>query len=401
MQDEFEHPLSPVQVGPFRLRNRVLVTAHVPGLEQGGIASEAFIAYQQARARGGAALQISGSSAVHWSGSVGTGRGLDCTADGTVGAYRQLADAIHSENGRFLVQLGHSAAAVNIADAGKPLWAPSAVSSEIHREMPKTMTQADIAEVVEAHGAATKRVREGRLDGVEILAAFGFLVSAFLSPYSNRRDDDYGGSLQNRMRFALEVIDAVREAAGPDLIIGMRIPGEERVPGGLTLDDMTGIAKILAATGKLDYLNVIVGTNYNRIQRMEHWPPTPAPHGLFVPLAQAIKAVVDIPVFTTGRITDPRMADAIIRDGKADMVGMTRAHLSDPDVVAKISSGRSEQIRPCVGANLCIAQATEGKPIRCFHNPETARELAWGPSEPATKPQHVAVIGGGPAGMEA
>jgi len=401
MQDEFKHLLSPIVIGSMTLRNRVLVTAHVPGLEQNGIATDAFIAYQRARAHGGAALQISGASSVHWSGSVGKGRGLDCTAPGSVEAYQRLADAIHAEGGRFLIQLGHSAATVNIADAGQPLWAPSSISSELHRELPKAMSVQEIAEIVEAHETATANVRKGGLDGVEILAAFGFLAGAFLSPYSNKRKDDYGGSLENRMRFALELVDAVRLAAGPDLIVGMRIPGEERVPGGLGRNDMIEIAERLSATGKLDYLNVIVGTNYKRIQRAEHWPPTPAPHGLFVHLAEDIRTHSDIPVFTTGRITDPRMADAIIRDGRADMVGMTRAHISDPDFVAKCSSGQVDTIRPCVGANLCISQATEGKPLRCFHNPEAGREAEWNRNTPSGSLKHVVVIGGGPAGLEA
>jgi NADPH-dependent 2,4-dienoyl-CoA reductase/sulfur reductase-like enzyme len=181
----------------------------------------------------------------------------------------------------------------------------------------------------------------------------------------------------------------------------MRIPGEERTEGGLTLADMTEIAKRLAATGKLDYLNVIAGTNSDRLMRWEHWPPTPAPHGLFVPLAAAIKQAVGIPVFTTGRITDPALADAIVREGKADMVGMTRAHIADPDIVRKISEGRPSDIRPCVGANVCINRVQAGGPLRCFHNPEAAREHDWGLARPAAKPKRVAIIGAGPAGLEA
>jgi len=401
METSFPHLLSPIAIGPRRIRNRVLVTAHVPGLERDGLVTDDYIAYQRARARGSAGLQVTGSTAVHRTGSVGHGRSLDNTRPEIVEGYRRLADAIHSEGGTFLVQLGHAAATVQDTDAGRPLLAPSDVQSGLVRETPRAMSLTDIDEVVEAHAAAARRVRDGGLDGIEILGAFGFLVAAFLSPLSNRRDDDYGGPLENRMRFARRVIDAVRDAAGPDLIVGMRIPGDERVPGGLGVADMQEIAALLAATGKLDYLNVIVGTNYDRIQRMEHWPPTPAPHGLFVPLAAGIKARVAIPVFTTGRVTDPAMAEAILARGDADMVGMTRAHIADPELVAKLSAGRLDDIRPCVGANLCIAQATEAKPIRCFVNPLTGRERAWGPPERAARPRHVVVIGAGPAGLEA
>jgi thioredoxin reductase len=203
------------------------------------------------------------------------------------------------------------------------------------------------------------------------------------------------------MRFLLRTIDAVRAGVGRDRILGVRLPGDEKVVGGLTQSDLQEIAKLLAQTGLVDYLNIIVGTNYERAGRMDHWPPTPAPHGLFVPLAAGIKSQVAVPVFTAGRIIDPAMANAIIERGDADMVGMTRAQISDPDLVRKLIEGRPQDIRPCVGANLCIAQAMASKPIRCIHNPMTGRDAAWGDLSPTDAPKNVTVIGGGPAGLEA
>ena len=401
LAEHLQNLLSPLRIGPKTIRNRALVTAHVPGLEKDGMASDAYIAYQRARAKGGAGLQISGSSTVHATGSVGAGRTLDNTKPEIVDTYKRLAEAMHEEGGRFLVQLGHAAATVNDQDLGRPLWAPSAVPSQLVREMPEVMTKAMINEIVEAYAMATTRVRAGGLDGVEILGAFGQLPAAFLSPLTNKREDEYGGTLENRMRFLHELIDAVRGAAGADCIVGLRLPGDERTQGGLTQADMETIAPQLCAAGKLDYLNVVAGTNYDRIMRMEHWPPTPAPHGLYVPLAAAIKARVDIPVFTSGRVTDPRLAEQILAKGEADMVGMTRAHIADPDLVAKVKANRLDDIRPCVGANLCISNATEAKTVRCMHNPEAAREHEWGPQTTAGKAKRVAVIGGGPAGLEA
>ncbi len=397
----FQHLLEPIQIGPKTIRNRALVTAHVPGLEKDGLVSEAFIAYQQARARGGAGLQISGSSSVHATGSVGAGRSLNNTKPEIVEGYKRLAEAIHGEGGRFLVQLGHAAASVNDQDAGRPLWAPSAVSSQLVREMPEVMTRAMIEEIIEAYAVAAGRVKAGGLDGVEILGAFGQLPAAFLSPLTNKREDEYGGTPEKRMRFLSELIDAVRAEVGRGLIVGLRMPGDERTEGGLTQADMEAFAPKLTASGKLDYLNVVAGTNYDRIMRMEHWPPTPAPHGLYVPLAAAIKAKVKIPVFTSGRVTDPALAEEILANGHADMVGMTRAHIADPDLVRKVAEGRPGDVRPCVGANLCISNATEGKTIRCLHNPEAAREYEWGPQKRVETAKRVAVIGGGPAGLEA
>ena len=399
--EQYRHLLSPIDIGPFTLRNRVLVTAHVTGLESGGHVNDDYIAYQLAKARGGAALQITGSTAVHRTGAVGAGRGLNASDDSCINGYQRLADAIHSHDGRLLVQLGHAGANVADTGAGRPLIAPSPIMSRLSRETPKQMTISEIDEIVDAHGTAADRVRKGNLDGVELLSAFGYLPAAFLSPYSNTRTDEYGGSLDNRMRFLLRIIDAVRTSVGRNRILGVRLPGDERVAGGLTQSDLQKIARLLAQTGLVDYLNIIVGTNYERSGRMDHWPPTPAPHGLFVPLAAGIKSQVAVPVFTTGRITDPAMANAIIERGDADMVGMTRAQISDPNIVRKLIEGRPQDIRPCVGANLCIAQGMASKTIRCIHNPTTGRETSLGDQSPTNTPKNVTVIGGGPAGLEA
>lgn len=401
MIGQYKHLLSPIDVGPFTLRNRVLVTAHVPGIETEGHINDAYIAYQQAKAQGGAALQISGSTAVHRTGAVGAGRGLNASDDSCIDGYQRLADAIHHHEGRFLIQIGHAGANVADTDAGRPLVAPSPIMSRLSRETPKQMTLGEIDEMVEAFGTAAARVRKGGLDGVELLSAFGYLHAAFLSPYSNIRSDDYGGPLENRMRFLLRTIDAVRTGIGSDRIFGVRLPGDEQVEGGLTQSELQEIAALIAQTGQVDYLNIIVGTNYERAGRMDHWPPTPAPHGLFVPLAAGIKSRVAVPVFTTGRITDPAMANAIIERGDADMVGMTRAQISDPELVRKLVEGRPQDIRPCVGANLCIAQAMASKQIRCIHNPMTGREAAWGDATPTDASKNVTIIGGGPAGLEA
>ena len=401
MPDQYKHLLSPIDVGPFTLRNRVLVTAHVPGIETNGQVNDAYIRYQIAKTKGGAALQISGSTAVHRTGAVGAGRGLNASDDGCIEGYKRLADAVHDLGGRFLIQLGHAGANVTDTDAGRPLLAPSPIMSRLSRETPKQMTIGEIDELVDAHGSASFRVRKSGLDGVELLSAFGYLPAAFLSPYSNNRSDDYGGSLENRMRFLLRSIDAVRTGIGSDRLLGVRLPGDEQVEGGLSQSELQDIAALIAQTGKVDYLNIIVGTNYDRSGRMNHWPPTPAPHGLFVPLAAGIKSRVDLPVFTAGRITDPAMANKIIEQGDADMVGMTRAQISDPNLVQKLLEGRPQDIRPCVGANLCIAQAMASKPIRCMHNPMTGRESEWGKIAQSDEPKNVTIIGGGPAGLEA
>ena len=399
----FPHLLSPIRIGPKRLRCRVLVTAHEIRLGDGRIPGPRYAAYHRARARGGAGLQITGCTAVHHTGGLGSGGALANVDDSIIDGYRVLSGAVHEEGGVILAQLGHSAATTHATEPGAPVWAPSAVAGELMRrgQRAHAMSVAEIAEIVAAFGAAAERCRKGGMDGVEILAAFGFLVAAFLSPVANRRTDDYGGSLENRMRFCREVVSAVRDAVGPDGIVGLRIPGDELVEGGLEIEEMKAVARAVESDGKVDYLNVIAGTNMDRLLRAEHWPPTPAQHGLFVHLAAAVRSAVELPVFTVGRITDPVQAERILADGEADMVGMTRAHVADPDLIAKLRDGRLDDIRPCVGANVCIRNGLEGRSIGCIHNPQAGRELTWGDPVPAGRSLDVAVVGGGPAGLEA
>jgi mycofactocin system FadH/OYE family oxidoreductase 2 len=398
---EFPHLFSALQVGPITLRNRVFVSAHQPGLAEGGLPGERYIAYQRARARGGAALQITGATAVHPTAGYLAPHMLANLDDRIVYGYRRLAEAVHAEGGRILAQLAHGGALGHTVGGELPLWAPSPVAAELYRQIPHEMAREEIAEVVQAFADAAWRVRSGGLDGVEINAAFGLLIAAFLSPYANHRTDEYGGGLDNRLRFCLEVVEAARRGAGPDLIVGVRIPGDERVIGGLDRDQMREVARRLEATGQVDFLNVIAGTNLDRFERVRHWPPTPAPPGLWVELAAGIKQAVKLPVFTVGRITDPRHAERILAAGQADMVGMTRAHIADPEIVRKAAAGRLNDIRPCVGANVCIGRLMDGAAIRCLHSPETGREAEWGPLRPAFRPKQVVVVGGGPAGLEA
>ena len=399
----FPHLLSPIRIGSKRLRCRVLVTAHEIRLGDGRIPGARYAAYHRARARGGAGLQITGCTAVHHTGGLGSGGALANVDDSIIDGYRVLSGAVHEEGGVILAQLGHSAATTHATEPGAPVWAPSAVTGELmrHGQRAHAMSVGEIAEIVAAFGAAAERCRKGGMDGVEILAAFGFLVAAFLSPLANRRTDHYGGSLDNRLRFCREVISAVRDAVGSDGILGLRIPGDELIEGGLELEEMKAVARAVESDGKLDYLNVIAGTNMDRLLRAEHWPPTPARHGLFVHLAAGVRSAVELPVFTVGRITDPVQAERILANGDADMVGMTRAHVADPDLIAKLREGRLDDIRPCVGANVCIRNGLEGRSIGCIHNPQAGRELTWGDPIPAERSLEVAVVGGGPAGLEA
>ena len=283
-----------------------------------------------------------------------------------------------------------------------PVLAPSVVREPAHRSFPKAMEDHDIRRVVRAYGAAAGRCREGGLDGIEI-EAYGHLLDAFWSPATNRRTDDYGGPLENRMRFGLEVLDEIRAQVGSDYIVGIRMVVDEDMPGGLGREEGLEIARRLVATGMLDFVNVIRG-HIDTDEGLAHVIPgmgTPAaPHLAF---AGEVRAALGVPTFHAARIADIASANHAIADGLIDMVGMTRAHMADPHIVAKIMRGEEARIRPCVGVGYCIDRIYEGGEALCLHNPATGREATLPhviarSDRPARK---VVVVGAGPAGLEA
>ena len=396
---DYPHLFSPLEIGPMQVRNRVLVSAHVPGFAENNKPGKQYIAYHQNYARNGVGLQITGGTPVHESGLLSTSSdGLWNLDDSIIPGYQALSAAVHQEGGRILAQLAHSGGTVLIGQPGRESWSASAVRSEINGNISHEMSQREIIEVIDAHALAAKRVVAGGMDGVEVLSAFGFLPQAFLSPLTNHRQDQYGGSLNNRMRFLLELLESVRGVLGTKCVLGIRLPGDEFEPGGLALSDMQVICKQLADTNLIDYLNIIAHTNFSHQGRNKHWAPTPVPHGVFVPLAAAIRKVVNLPVFAVGRIVDPSHAEDVLARGQADMVGMTRAHICDPEILQKLRGKVQSSIRICAGANICIANRYAGKPIRCIQNallPTPGRKF-----KPTPEVKSVVVIGAGPAGLE-
>ena len=393
----FDQVLSPIQIGPKELRNRIFVSAHVPGFAEDGKPGERYIAYQRERAAGGAAMQITGATAVHHSGLLTASPGaLVSLDDGIIPGYQRLAKTVHQEGGTMLAQLGHAAGTLSPELLGTSSWGPSPIRSEVTGNVPHEMTSAEIAEVIDAYARAAARAKVGNLDGIEILSAFGFLPHAFLSPLNNQRTDGYGGSLKHRMRFLLELIEACHAAVGEECILGVRIPGSDMVENGLVIEDMQVVAQSLEQSNKVDYLNVIAYNNSQRLGRGLHWPATPANHELFVEFAAQIKAKVNLPVLVAGRIVRPEQAEAIIQSGKADMVAMTRAHITDPELVRKMIEQRPEDIRPCVGANTCIRARLQGRTVRCMHHVFSERK-----SVALHQRKKIIVVGAGPAGLEA
>ncbi len=403
MADALRHLTQPIDLGPFTLPHRIVVTAHTTAFSTNGLVGADEIAYQARKARGGYALLTTGSTAVHPSGGAPQMRLLTNFSDEVLPGYEALAAAVHGHGARMLVQLTHLASTF-ASHHTHATWAPSQVVGEYAREVPHVMSTSEVGTVVDCFFAAATRVRRGNLDGVELQAFSGSLAVQFLSPFTNKRTDEYGGDLDNRLRFTCEMIDACRSALGSDRLLGLKIAGDELVQGGLRLSDVVEIVRRIDAIGKVDYYVVAAGNNLDRFARVDHWPPTPAAHNLYAHLARGVRETVSRPVAALGRIVDPWEADRLIADGYCDLVAMARASIADEEMPNKLMTGRLGEVRICVGDNTaCVDRIIDGQPMRCIYNPVIGRERALDsfPASRRASSLNVVVVGGGPAGMEA
>jgi mycofactocin system FadH/OYE family oxidoreductase 2 len=404
MAHEFRHLFTPIRVGGLTLRNRICSTGHAEAMAEDGLPGPRLIAYHEAKARGGLALTIlGGSSSIHSSSPAAAWNLIANHDDAVIPAYRAFAEAIHRHGALCFTQLTHLGRRANSdTEAWHVLLAPSAIPEAVHREVPHALDAGQIAMLVRAFGDAARRCREGGLDGIELSFAHNHLVDQFWSPLTNQRTDEYGGSLDNRLRFGFEVLREVRRQVGADYVVGARISGDELTDGGLGAADMAEIARRLAASGLVDFLSVIGGGAHTFPLQAAAIPDMSFPPAVYVPLAAAIKAAVPgLPILHAARIVDPVQADQLLAEGAVDVVGMTRALIADPDMPRKAREGRLGEIRLCVGANEgCIDRIYRGKPVTCVQNPGIGREHELGEPRLATAPRRVLVVGGGVAGLE-
>lgn len=403
MPQAFPHLFSPLTIRGVTFRNRVFTTGHETMLVEGDAPNEKLIAYQEARARGGLGLIVVEIGAVHPS-AVFTPNMIRADKDSCIPGYRRLAEAIHRHGCKVFGQLFHPGREIfGSADGTAPLaLAPSAVPNERFHIVPEPLSKKTIAEIVEGYGRAALRLKTAGLDGVEIVASHGYLPAQFLSPRVNRRSDEYGGSFENRLRFLREVASEIRARVGEDRVVGMRISGDEMDYQGLNAEESLEACAALDGDGVLDYYNVIAGNSATVGGAIHIVPPMTIPTGYVAPYAAAVRARVKKPVFVAGRINQPQIAETILATGQADMCGMTRALICDPEMPNKAKAGRSDDIRACIACNqACIGHFFLGVAISCIQHPETGRELEFGRRRPAAKPRKVLVAGGGPAGMKA
>ncbi len=391
----------PLPLGSRTAPNRFVFASHQTNFATHHRFEKRHAAYYGARAAGGVGTIVLEGSVVHpsdWPCEYVI-RGYD---ERVVDGYRLMADTVHRHGALVLAHLTHSGLQGSSHHSQLPLWAPSPVPEVSSREMPKQMEAADIAAVVEGFARSARLAVDGGLDGVEINAGQSSLIRQFLSPLTNQRGDRYGGDLDNRLRFAREVIRAVRAAAGAETIVGLRLAGDEHAPwAGLKPEDATGVARLLAADGGIDFIAVTSGSIYSsHLTR----PGLYMPPGFAVPLAAGIRQAVSIPVFAQGSIVDPDMAAAILAQCQADAVEMTRALIADPALPSKVRNGAADDVRPCTLCNqLCVVNQVQNPRLSCSVNPAAGYEGTpeFAPLTRTPVRHRVMVVGAGPAGLEA
>lgn len=384
----------PIRIGAVEIPNRIARTAHATMLSRAGVNDE-LIAYHEARAKGGAGLTILEAAAVHPT----TALGLRVDDDAYIDGYRQLMKAVRPHGMRVFQQLWHGGS-LYFGPRGETPFAPSTIPSAGTGVVGRPMAHADIEEIVAAFAAAARRCEEGGIEGAEVHGAHGYIVHQFLSPLTNKRDDEYGGSLENRMRFLRKILTVIRATVSSSFALGVRLSAST-APGGLGEEDLSAVARVLEADGLIDYLNTSWGDYYepNRSSGA-----LDCPTGYELPSSSQITAAVRVPRIVAGRYRTLEEADQALGDGVADLVSMVRAQIADPDLVRKTREGRALEVRPCIGCNQgCLGGLIRVGRLGCTVNPAIGAEraLAEGLIKRTPQPKKVVIVGGGPAGLEA
>jgi mycofactocin system FadH/OYE family oxidoreductase 2 len=398
---DFHFLFSPLKIGAVVVPNRIHFAAHMTNFGERNRISERHIYYYRERAKGGCGLITTEELTVHPT-DYAYARLVDAFEPDVIPGFQALTKAIHRYETKIFAQLNHNGSQGDGKISRLPVWGPSPAKDPIFRETAKEMEIEEIEECVRYFAKSAEHALEGGFDGIELQLGHSSLIRQFLSPASNFRQDKYGGTFENRLRFCLEVLEAVRGKVGPDFTLGVRLNADEMHPrGGLTLEDAKRIAARLEETGTIDFMDLSLGTFYNLflVEGSMH-----TPLGYTVPLSAGIRSATQIPVFCTNRINDPHLAEKILENGQADMIGMVRALICDPELPNKAREGRTEDIRHCIACNQgCIGRMGLGYRLGCVQNPAVGEEKTLGAETliPSPTPKKVVVVGAGPAGLEA
>ncbi len=393
---------SPIQLGPRTVKNRIVCSAHADALAEDGMPTERTVRYYELKARGGTGIIMCfGSASVHPTSPARDWNGVELFDDRVIPYLRTFSDTMHRYSAPCVAQITHRGRRGRSSNTWERLYGPSAVREPNHRETPHSIDAKTMNEFVRAFADTAGRLQQGGFDGCEVMASHCHLIDQFWTPNANRRTDDYGGDLPNRLRFAIDVLRAIRDRVGRDFIVGIRMTGDDFVKGGLNGRACQEIAGRLDELRLVDYFNVIGASAETYRAEAAAVPDMSFATALYCPLAGSIKAVVNVPVIAGGRINDPALAERALRDGQADLCVMTRALIADPDLPNKAREGRVDDIRPCFGYNDgCIDRIYTGHGVTCVQNAVIGRETAWAELPPAASQRKVVIVGGGPAGLE-
>jgi len=391
---------TPLQLGPVTTRNRIVFSAHLTNYARDGKPTEQHAAYYGARAAGGAGLIITEEHSTH-----PTDWPYEKLIHGfhrdVIPGYKAITEAVHRHRVPVFAQINHNGGQASSMYSRLPVWAPSAVADPLFREVPKAVTHAEIDEIVAGYALVAEHCAEGGFDGIELQCSHSSIVRGFLSPATNFRTDEYGGSIENRARLLVEIVAAVRKVIGNRLALGVRLCGDELIEGGTTIDDAVRVAQISEATGQVDYINTSIGVATSSLFMIEASMHIPPGYALFIP--SAFRKAVDIPVVGVGRFKDPLQAERALAEGHCDLVGIVRGQIADPDFAAKARAGATDDIRLCLSCNQeCVGRMGLNRWLGCIENPRTGRESQGvGAVRLTSKPKQVMIVGAGPAGMQA
>jgi 2,4-dienoyl-CoA reductase (NADPH2) len=389
---------TPLALGPVTVRNRIVFSAHLTNYACDGKPSDQHVAYYEARAAGGAGLIITEEHSTH-----PTDWPYEKLIHGfhrdVIPGYQRITDAVHRHRTPIFAQINHNGGQASSMYSRLPVWAPSPVADPLFREVPKAVDQGEIDEIIEGYALVAEHCAEGGFDGIELQCSHSSIVRGFLSPATNRRTDDYGGPLEHRARLLHELVAAVRRTIGSDLALGVRLCGDELIDGGTTIEDCVEVARMVEATGHVDYVNTSIGVATASLFMIEASMHVPPGYAMFIP--SALREAIDLPVVGVGRFKDPLQAERALAEGLCDLVGVVRGQIADAEFVAKARAGQTDDIRLCLSCNQeCVGRMGLNRWLGCIENPRTGRE-AQARSAACDKPRRVLVVGAGPAGLQA
>ncbi|HWM19749.1 MAG TPA: mycofactocin system FadH/OYE family oxidoreductase 2 [Ilumatobacteraceae bacterium] len=390
---------TPLRVGPVEVRNRIVFSAHLTNYARDGKPTEQHAAYYAARAAGGAGLIITEEHSTH-----PTDWPYEKLIHGfhrdVIPGYRSITDAVHRHRTPIFAQINHNGGQASSMYSRLPVWAPSPIADPLFREVPHAVTVAEIDEIVAGYATVAEHCAEGGFDGIELQCSHSSIVRGFLSPATNVRTDAYGGSLENRVRIMLEIVTAVRGVIGTRLALGVRICGDELIEHGTTIDDAVSVARMVEATGQVDYVNTSIGVATASLFVIEASMHIPPGYAMYIP--SAIRKAIDLPVVGVGRFKDPLQAERALAEGHCDLVGVVRGQIADAEFAAKARAGATDEIRLCLSCNQeCVGRMGLNRWLGCIENPHTGREVLRTPVASMPRPKSVLIAGAGPAGLQA